>query len=847
EQSEIYTNQIKIYQEKLEKHEKLLEVEAQKAQREKELEEMHKVGKVEEIDQKRLDILKKKEEEKDFQNYVMEMVNQAEKLEREFDSAMKKAFKEGKVLEETPYSEIIEIYKNLREKVHARGWKEQSEIYTNQIKIYQEKLEKHEKLLEIEAQKVQKEKELEELKKRDKKEIKPVKPDKIKKIGSEIKEEDILLDKAMNLIDDTEKTVKKYELNIKKDILVYESPYDKAISNYEEAREIFTEIGWKDEANRLIKTISFYKDKKEKDDKLRKIEQEKLEQPKFDVELFKVDSEKEFLERQKRLSEFEEKRNQADETAKKIFNMIQEAEKMAQEYEIKLKGGIFDYEAPYEKIIKIYRKARKRFEEIDWKEESAKLIETINFYKEKLEQDKKIRALEAEKIKKREEEFAVQQRLLEQARIEQEKLLQQKKQDLDLRKERVAQFETQKDTAFRLMDRAKRELRQDNFEKAIEFYKESEKVFIDIKWEEGIKMVQDSVVMINNKKKAFEHELKTLEDKKAQERHMEELLEQKMFEAELIKKQQQEEKRKEILKIQTEKEQERQTSEEAYILLEEGTALMNDGKFNLAYEKYITARDLFQKISWQREVSRINNELLFKLKREQKQAELFEEIKIKRIEEEKQIALLKEDAKKERIKLEKQKKEERKEAAKRELDKKISIKLNNAYKLLDSLKYNEGILILREEIQKLKKLEKHDEIERIYEKINNYKSITEIPLITIDVDVGEFKNGIFIAAYKALDEAQVSANDNRFMKAISELNEAKFKLEELNFRKDFIKEIDIKIKEFRSKLSKKPLRELTKAGQETIENEMEILRKRIAARREERRKKVLDLLGKREM
>ena len=74
-------------------------------------------------------------------------------------------------------------------------------------------------------------------------------------------------------------------------------------------------------------------------------------------------------------------------------------------------------------------------------------------------------------------------------------------------------------------------------------------------------------------------------------------------------------------------------SEEAYELLEEGTELMNSSKFTEAYDKYIAARELFQKISWQREVSRINNELLFKLKREQKQAEIFEDIKIKKVEE----------------------------------------------------------------------------------------------------------------------------------------------------------------------------------------------------------------------
>ena len=156
-------------------------------------------------------------------------------------------------------------------------------------------------------------------------EFKPAKPEKIKELETEDKEEDILLDKAMNLIDETEKDVKSYELSIKKDILVYGSPYIKAISNYEEARELFKKIGWIDEANRLIKTIKFYKDKKEKDDKLRTIEQKKLEKPEIKLEAVKTETEKEFLKRQERLAEFEEKQKEADEIAAKIFNMIQNA------------------------------------------------------------------------------------------------------------------------------------------------------------------------------------------------------------------------------------------------------------------------------------------------------------------------------------------------------------------------------------------------------------------------------------------------------------------------------------------------------------------------------------------
>ncbi|NVM35114.1 MAG: hypothetical protein HWN81_05930 [Candidatus Lokiarchaeota archaeon] len=846
EEAVAYGNQISFYNQKLEKDYKLREIEAQKAQREKKVEEMHKVGKKVVVDGERLKTVERKKEEEDFERYISENVSRAERMVRDFEMAMRKAYRKGEILENTPYSDVIDLYKHLREKVYAWGWREQSQIYSNQIKIYQDKAEKHKNLLKIEAQKAQREKKLKELQKLGKKEIKPAKPENIKELETEDKEEDILLDKAMNLIDEAEKAVKSYELSIKKDILVYKSPYDKAVSNYEVARDLFKKIGWNEEANRLIKTIKFYKDKKEKDDKLRVIEQKKLEKPEIELEPIKLTTEKEFLERQKRLTEFEEKQKQADETAAEIFNMIQDAEKMAQEYELKLKSGVFDYEAPYEKIIEIYRDARKHFEEIDWKEESAKLIDTIKFYREKLAQDKKIRALEAEKAKKREEELMIQQRLLEQAKLEQEKLLQRRKDSLGLKKERIAQFETQKDKAFRLMDQAKRELRQNNFDKAIESYKKSEKIFIDIKWEEGIKMVRDSVVMISNKKKTYELEQKTFEERKAEKILIEEKLEEKLAEAQLIKKRQQEEKREAFLKMQREKEQERQISEEAYELLEEGTALMDRGKFTEAFEKYIAARELFQKISWQREVSRINNELLFKLKREKKQAEIFEDIKIKKVEEEKQITLLKEEAKRERKELEKRRKEERKEEAKRKLDRKISIKLDEASKLINSFRYNEGILIMREEIQRLMKLEKHDEIERINEQINNLKAETEIPLITLEVDTEEFQSGNFKAAYKALDEAQVSATENRFMKAISELSEAKFKLKELKLGKKIIKEIDNKITEFRSKVSKKPLMEVTTKREETAVDEMEILRSRIAARREERRKKVLELLGKRE-
>ena len=207
EQAEVFANQIKIYQDKLKNHKKLLEVELQKAQREKAIEDMYKRDKVSEVDQQKLSSLQKKREEEEFEIYITENLNKAEKLEREFDTAMKKAIKKGEVLENTPYSEIIEIYSELKDKLVERGWIDQSQIYSNQVKIYQEKQDKHEKLLEVEAKKAQRDKEIEDLHKLGKKKAIPAKPEIIKELETEEKEEDILLDKAMNLINGAEKAV----------------------------------------------------------------------------------------------------------------------------------------------------------------------------------------------------------------------------------------------------------------------------------------------------------------------------------------------------------------------------------------------------------------------------------------------------------------------------------------------------------------------------------------------------------------------------------------------------------------------------------------------------------------
>ena len=167
-----------------------------------------------------------------------------------------------------------------------------------------------------------------------------------------------------------------------------------------------------------------------------------------------------------------------------------------------------------------------------------------------------------------------------------------------------------------------------------------------------------------------------------------------------------------------------------------------------------------------------------------------------------------------------------------------------AYKFIDNFRFNEGLYFLKEEYNRLVKLGNEENASKIKEQIDKIKSEAEIPIIALEdsIEKGEFDN--FESAYKALDKAQMSVENNRLMKAISELNEAKFNLKKLKSGKKYMKEIDNKINELKVKLGKKPTEDTPKSKEKIIEDEREELRARIAARREERRRKVLDLLKK---
>ncbi len=807
----IYLKQINIFKEKLEKDKKLREIEAQKAEKEITYKEMLRVKKEEKITLdanklKEIEELRQKELEEDlFRQDIEKIVSNAEKMAREYDLAIRKGIFEI----ECVYPEIIKKFKKITNLINERGWKDEVPIYITHIRKYQDKLEKDKKLREIEAQKARKQREYKEI-------FKVTEADKIKEVIRSLDREEQMLEiedkkrheeyisnKAFNLIDEGEKLVKKYELKKRKEILIHNSPYEEVVSLYKEAIKLFNQIGWKEESERLLDTIHFYREKKVKDDKLRELEKQKLHEKRIEIKPSEKRGEKITLKHKEKLYELEKQKKENEKRAQEIFEMIDAAEKLVKDYESNIQKGFFP-ESPYEDTIKIYREAKKKFEEIGWKEQATSLLNAINHYKEKLESDNRLRALETEKKKKKEMELKEIEEITVQSRIKEEEITKKKREALILKKKKETEEEKLRNEAFELLDHAKFEFNQKNYDKSIELYEQGKNIFSDIGWEEGKNMVLQSIRVIKKKQEELKYRQKIIQEKETERLKIEKHLEEKFELAEDVKKIEREKKKERLLKMQEEKSIEQEISERAYDLLAEGSKFAEKKKFSEAYENYIKARDLFKEIKWHREVSRINNEFLFNLKREENKVARLEAHLQEKMKKEQDLEELLKKAEVQKKKLEKSELErKRKTLTEHKREDKLIAEWERANAIIDNYNYNEGVL----ELQKIKKImEKADrqpEIAKINQQISNLKQQSHVPLITLEEldkidDMKKFK-----VAYNSLDKAQASLSRKLLMKAVSELKEAIFYLKDLALGKKYLKEIEEKINEIKKEIEKK--------------------------------------------
>ncbi|MFX1317294.1 MAG: hypothetical protein ACFE9T_15635 [Promethearchaeota archaeon] len=206
------------------------------------------------------------------------------------------------------------------------------------------------------------------------------------------------------MIDNVEKIARDYEIAIKENNFEIKCPYPEIIEIYENIMQTLIDFGWNEQAMIFNEQIKFYQEKLEKDKKLREIENQKLQKQKEFEEFYKIkeiDTIKAVLlslNKEEMILDLEDKEKEKLKESEEIFNMISNAERMANEYEKEIKKGkILQLDCPYKKIIEIYKKAEKKFESIGWREEADNLFDSIEYYNDKLKKDKRLREIEAKK------------------------------------------------------------------------------------------------------------------------------------------------------------------------------------------------------------------------------------------------------------------------------------------------------------------------------------------------------------------------------------------------------------------------------------------------------------------
>ena len=171
----------------------------------------------------------------------------------------------------------------------------------------------------------------------------------------------------------------------------------------------------------------------------------------------------------------------------------------------------------------------------------------------------------------------------------------------------------------------------------------------------------------------------------------------------------------------------------------------------------------------------------------------------------------------------------------------VQKELDIANEIIKNLKYNEGILMLKKVIKKLEKLKQDKLVKQMNKQIEVLENASQVPIITTSELERDENINKFELAYLALDNAQISLSNNLFMKAITQLNEAKFNLKETKIGIKYISLIENRINTYKKDLDVKTVQE---QKVEVPKDEKDDIRMEIAARRAERRKKIKELMSK---
>jgi len=274
--------------------------------------------------------------------------------------------------------------------------------------------------------------------------------------------------------------------------------YDNAILAYQSAGSIFAGIQWEDEIHLIENAINELEERKRSDVELKQRELKKsIERQKADMQFQDQISSMLKEERKKlhqseiKLREREQELDYREKQKEKAFEILDSAQ-------VELQKG------DYDKTVELYQNAMSIFAEIQWYDEVELIGKSIlEIRNRKREAEIKIQRDLQLMLKKEQEDNEFHQKIVNEMKIQKQKLqqkqliLQDREKELELRAQR-------KEEAFKIIDEAQNYLSLGKFDMSVESYRKVAEIFSQIHWDDELNLIMQAIRDIEIKKKENE-------------------------------------------------------------------------------------------------------------------------------------------------------------------------------------------------------------------------------------------------------------------------------------------------------------------------------------------------------
>ncbi len=370
-----------------------------------------------------------------------------------------------------------------------------------------------------------------------------------------------------------------------------QAKFDEALGLYRNVFEIFTQIQWTEELPLIQNAILEIENKKKEKEawilkKKQDAKQKEIEQLTFIEEVRKNREEEQAKSLQKQELTAKQQQINAQIVAQRdrAFNLISEGENS-------LKKNDFD------KAIVEYQDAIIALKEIGWEEGYLKLLgETLAMVQSKKGEKIKEIQFEQELVQKRQQEDQVFHARIAEDIDKNKERMKVKKIEIQKR-EAMAQFSNRrKDEAFRLMEEGERSLRNREFEKSIENYRQAELILSEIQF--PTEPVKEMILKVQQKKLEEEQNKQKLAEEQLKKKQEEMLFKEEMADRMSLQEQKMKEKQ-----VQVQKQEEARTylekrKDHAFNLLEEAEAIMKRGQYDKSLDYYRSAELILSELQF---------------------------------------------------------------------------------------------------------------------------------------------------------------------------------------------------------------------------------------------------------